>query len=302
MAAAPCGRCGGLAPVGATFCPFCGASLRAPVPHPPLVSTSAPGVYVPATPYAESSTGSTPTGPSPFGYSGGFAPAPRAGASSPETREADLSALSYVWWAAVVVLCSDAVSFLVFLLPASTSTVVTGAAIGSFFHFGTAFYLLVLGSGVLSIVNVLLLRAAFGRLSPVDGRFSTPRKLALVLLIGVVVALIGLAVFIQALQQLGSCIVNANGTFSGSCGALGNLALGELILLPGAILVLVGYLGCLLGIWRFGIRYQEGSFKVGTILLLIPLVSVAGAVLLLIAASNARSKLGRPSDGVTRFP
>jgi hypothetical protein len=300
MASAPCGRCGGLAPVGATFCPFCGNTLRSPLSDPPRPSTPAPGLYAPA-PFVFG--GSAPTTAPPlasWGHSPGIAPGPPT--PSLETREADLRALAFVWWAAVIFLCSDGVSFLVFAIPASSPTVVTGAAIGSFFHFGTSFLLLVLVSGALSVVNVLLLRAAFRRLAPVDPRFSTPGKLALALLVGVVIALIGLAVFIQALQSLGNCVVHANGTFSGNCAALGTLALGELVLLPGALLVLVGYFGCLLGLWRFGTRYQESSFKVGTILLLIPLVSVAGAVLLLIAAGNARTRLGRPGAVGSPFP
>jgi hypothetical protein len=213
-----------------------------------------------------------------------------------------MDALSYVRWAALMILASSAVGLLVFLLPNSNFAPNSHAPLSATFHFGAAFYLLLLVSGALAVVNILLLRGAFHRLAPIDARFSTPSKLVWVLLAGAVLAAVGLVVVLFTLQHLGNCTLNATGGFTGNCQGLATLALGELILLPGSILVIIGYIGCLIGLWRVGERYQESSFKIGTVLLLIPLLSVAGAVLLFIAAHTTRAKLGGPSTGMHSFP
>jgi Protein of unknown function (DUF973) len=302
MAAIPCNRCGGLAPVGAAFCPFCGASVRPSALPPSPLATAGPGVY--SAPSLASS-GGPPSGAPPYGYAGwspspmtpGGAPAPSAG-----TRGADLAALAYVGWAAVMLLVSGAAGLLVFVLPSSQFSAVEGSSLGADYHFGIAFYAILIASGALAIVEIGFLRAAFHRLAPVDPRFSTPSKLALVLLIGAVLTGVGLVIVLHTLQTLGNCSIGAAGGLTGDCKGLANLAVGELFLLPGAILALLGYIGCLLGLWRCGDRYQESAFKVGTVLLILPVLSVAGAILLLLTARSARTKLAGAVVGMTSFP
>ena len=221
---------------------------------------------------------------------------------SEATRTSDMEALSYLRWAALMILASSAVGLLVFLLPNSNFAPNDHTTLSATFHFGAAFYALLLVSGALAVVNILLLRGAFHRLAPIDARFSTPSKLVWVLLAGAALAGVGLIVVLVTLQHLGNCTLNATGGFTGNCQGLATLALGELILLPGSILVIIGYIGCLIGLWRAGERYQESSFKIGTVLLLIPLLSVAGAVLLFIAAHTTRAKLGGPGDRHALIP
>lgn len=305
MATAPCGRCGGLAPVGAGFCPFCGGTLGSSLPAGPRFPTSSPGVYPAAAPGVRGGGGIPSPTPISYGYLSGPAPSAVAtGFSVPSeaTRASDLEALSYVRWASVLILASSAVGLLVFLLPNSNFAPDDRASLSATFHFGAAFYALLLVSGALAVVNILLLRGAFHRLAPIDARFSTPSKLARVLLAGAALAAVGLIVVLATLQNLGNCTLTSTGGFTGHCQGLVTLALGELILLPGAILVIIGYVGCLVGLWRVGERYQESSFKIGTLLLLIPLLSVAGAVLLFIAAHSTRAKLAGPASDMHSFP
>ncbi len=61
------------------------------------------------------------------------------------------------------------------------------------------------------------------------------------------------------------------------------------------IIGLIGYIGVAIGIWRFGVRYGEGKFKAGAILIFFPLLNVVGLVLILIAARSTRAKLANGS-------
>jgi len=305
MAAAPCSRCGGLLPLGATFCPFCGATVGAPSPSSALPSASgsggraAPAVGPPLAPSAQG-TGSPPAGYSAWaqptiGFTGPPAP-------TEATRAQDLDALASLGWAMGMIVVAGAVGLLVFLLPNSQFANVDNNSLSSAYHFGTDFYVIVAVSGAFNFLDIYFLRTAFHRLAPVDRRFSTPSKLTLVLLVGAVLAVLGLVVVLHTLATLGNCSVSTTGVTTGNCQGLATLALGELLLLPGAILSVIGYIGCLVGLWRAGARYQESSFKIGTVLLLIPLVSVAGAILLLLAARSTRAKLGGAGPGMTSFP
>ncbi len=291
MATAPCPRCGGLAPLGAGFCPFCGSSLNAPLAGSPPTLPPAPGQYV--------ATGTIPFGyspapvlPAPF-VAPGYA-TPGTSSPSPATREADHQSLGYILAAAVVWLCTGVVST-VLLSGRTTLITINMHTSPATYTFSTLFYVTVVVSAGLSLLEVLLLRAAFHRLAPVDPRFSGPSRLALLLIIGFVIVLVGLVPLLQGAQSILGCTANSNGTLSGNCSGIGEVLAGALLVLAGAIVALIGYIGCLIGIWRFGARFQNDLFKFGAILLIFPLLNVLGAILLLVAAYTARSRLGTPA-------
>lgn len=289
MATAPCPRCGGLAPLGASFCPFCGSSLTAPLAGPPPLAPSSPGHYF-------------LSDPRPPGYPGGSLTAPLLiagdgppGVPSPSTREVDRASLSYLLWAAVIWLATGVVS-LVLVIGTTALFSVHTTTTGSTYVFAPLFYVVVIVSAALSFVEVLLLRAAFHRLEPVDRRFSTPSKLALLLIVGFVILLLGLVPLLIGAQSITGCIANSsNSTLSGNCSGIGDVVLGALVVLAGGIIALIGYVGCLIGIWRFGSRYQNDLFKVGAIMLIIPLLNVVGAILILIASQTERNRRGSPT-------
>jgi len=198
----------------------------------------------------------------------------------------------------VIWLASGAASIVLLgATPAAYSVDTTKA--GSTLVFGPLFYVVVIVSAALSVVTILLLRASFRELVPVDSRFSTPSTLALLLIVGVVVVLIGLVPLIAGAPTLSGCVVTSgNTTLPGNCSGLGDLIIGGLVILAGAILVLIGYIGCLIGVWRFGSRFQNSLFKVGAVLLLFPVLNVVAAILILIAAQSERTRvasLGTPA-------
>jgi cytochrome bd-type quinol oxidase subunit 2 len=197
-------------------------------------------------------------------------------------------------------LCTGVVSL---VLVAGTTSLysIDTTTTGTTYVFSTMFYVVAVVSAALSIAEVLLLRAAFHRLASVDPRFSTPSKLALLLIIGFLILLIGLVPLIAGAQSISGCVANnTNSTLSGNCAGIADLLVGTLVVLAGGIVALIGYLGCLIGIWRFGSRYQNDLFKAGAILLIIPLLSVVGALLILIAARAERNRAG--STGMPGVP
>jgi cytochrome bd-type quinol oxidase subunit 2 len=241
----------------------------------------------------------SPAAPAPLasfpGGFGSYAVPPGSGAPgasfepTSSTREADHRALEGIAGAAVVILLTGVVSVLVLAVPESSLPLASTS--GGDVQFAPAFYALVLASAALSIVIVVLLRGSFRRLGAFDSRFSTPAKYSLLLLVGIVVLAVGLLPLTFG-ESIGNCMASNNGTLSGNCRGLGEIAVGGLLVLAGGIMSLVGYVAILLGIWRSGARYREDMFKVGAVLLLIPLLSIVGGILILVAARSARTKLG----------
>lgn len=146
----------------------------------------------------------------------------------------------------------------------------------------------------LGVTEILLFRSAFRRLADVDRTFSTPATFALLACIGVLLALVGVGLLLDALYHAVQCAGSGvpipsscllTGTFWGGVGLAG----------IGAIVAVIGFLGILLGIWRLGTRFGDTKFKVGAILLIFPLLNILGAILILLGAREAVGKIERPS-------
>lgn len=149
----------------------------------------------------------------------------------------------------------------------------------------TAFLLLgtSLGSIVLWIIAVVYGRAAFRLLSPVDRNFQTPLSLSYGLYVGFVLLFVGVTLTITA-TLLGSAGANAD------IGVL-LLLVGGLTLLGAVVALLVGFVGLLLGIWRFGSRYDEGLFKAAAIIYIIPVASIVAPILIYLGAGAVEGRL-----------
>ncbi|MGA8542604.1 MAG: DUF973 family protein [Thermoplasmata archaeon] len=277
MAARFCANCGQPVVAGSAFCPSCGAPVRGNAPLPAAASP-------PATLAA---------GPGPGGsYPGliGFNQGPSAA-----SRDADLRALSRVSWAAVIGLLAAVVS-LVSLFGHSEQTLIsinTNGGTTALFLDASTLYLLAATAGVgvvLAILELILYRTAFHALAPRDSRFSTPSKLTLLAVVALVlIAFVGLALLVVLYQAIacagaGNAITSACLSFTAAGGLI-------LLLLLGGLLAVIGYIGLLIGIWRLGTRYGDSMFKVATILLIIPVLSIVGLILILVAARSARSTI-----------
>ena len=213
----------------------------------------------------------------------------------PNSREADLKGLSQVWVAALISILGSALGVAVPLALSSTGYFrVSIPAAGSALAFGQTAVYVVLGVALvglaISIFSFYYYREGFLAFRTVDPRFSSSPTWALLVIIGLVLICLAFVAILAAFAQLIAC-TGTSTTIPASC--LNVLAVlgGVGLLFVGVIVLLIGYIGTLVAIWRLGDRFGDSLFKVGAVLLIIPFLSIVGQILVLVAASGARSKV-----------
>jgi hypothetical protein len=286
VAARFCPYCGSTVVSGGTFCPSCGANLTA--------TATAPG-----------SPGASPMFAPPGGapIPPGVPPSVLYAPKTAETRGVDLDALSKVATAAAVGLISEAVGLIaLFATPSAGLFTISMTPAGTTISANTSglevFGLLIAVGTLLTVIELLYYRGAFKTLEGTDGRFKTPSTLVLVLLIALPFVLLGLLGLVYAIYNAIAC-AGAGNPISPSCLSGGGLLAVLGLLLITGILAVIGYIGLLVGIWRLGTRYDASGFKVGAILILIPLLNVVGAILILVSARSARERFAAPGPPTT---
>ncbi len=219
---------------------------------------------------------------------------------TPATRAVDLQAVTYLLWASVSVLAGGLIAAAALFVPGILGIATTTGA-NPAITIRWEFYLLLAIDGAVGVTTTLLLRFAFRTLTPVDVRFSTPSTLSILLIVGLVLVLAGVYPLFVGYQSFFDCTsTSTNQTTLANCPGLTAAVLGLLALLAGSVIGLVGYIGCLIGVWRFGSRYGSDAYRIGAILLLFPLLNVVGAILILIAAHSTREELHRTMGGPVR--
>ena len=153
-------------------------------------------------------------------------------------------------------------------------------------------------SVVIGLVTLVLLRLSFRALVPADARFSMPATLSLVALIGIVLALAGWVLLLGTVYQAVGC-AGAGQPLTRSCLPLSVFIGSAALVAVGGITTLVGIIGTLIGIWRFGTRHEEPLFKAAAILLIFPIANIVGAILMLVAARSALRKVEAMTAGAT---
>ncbi len=219
---------------------------------------------------------------------------PWAGGGPPAFGEGDRVALSNVTLAAILGLVGAVLSFLVLIVSpvsayVSTSTTGSGTSVSLDL---SGLYLLVGLAGVglvLTILELWFYRQAFRALAPGDPRFATPATLVLLALVALVIVVLGAIGLVDVVYQAVLCAGSGN-PITSTCINVGDLLGLVAVVAIGGIIALIGYIGLLIGIWRLGTRYGEGMFKVGAILLIFPVLSFVGLIMILVAARSARGK------------
>ncbi len=287
---ATCSFCGRPVPPVASYCPSCGAAVGI------ASATSSPlGPTPPAFPPTGPLSPSWATGPSPF------------------PRDADRRALGQVRLAALLALLGGALGAGELVLNTlnpfvSSSKTSSGSTILAFQSPGVWAGILVVAI-VLVVAELVLYLGAFRTLRALDPRFSSPATFTVVAIIGIVLVFLGTALLLAEIISFVQCVGTGGGPPPSSCVASSGLLGGLAVVVIGAIVALVGYLGLLVGIWRLGTRFAgtgestETFFRAGAILLIIPYLSLVGAVLILVAAHWALEKAGAaPSTTAPAFP
>ncbi|MGA8709638.1 MAG: DUF973 family protein [Thermoplasmata archaeon] len=285
MAARFCAFCGQPVLPNARFCPSCGAAVGGATPPPSSPPGTPPPLnFAPGTPYSP--------------YQPTY-PATRVAA--PAFGGADRLALLNVRLAAILGLVGVVLSFVVLSITpiVSTFTGATTTSSGSAFSIDlTSLYVLIALGGVgiiLALLEFWYYRQAFRTLAQTDRRFSTPASLTLLAFVALVIILVLVGALIGLIYQAFVC-AGSGGVITSTCVDATQI-LGLVVLIGiTAIVLFVGYIGLLIGIWRLGTRYGDSKFQVGAVLLIFPLLNIVGLILILVAAQSARGKLGLESS------
>jgi Protein of unknown function (DUF973) len=233
--------------------------------------------------------------PYPAGY-------PTSSGMSAADRQREVTALSKVSLAAALGLIGAILSFVeLFATPATSLSGSTVNGSPTFVLSVETLYFIgaVAGIGlVFGLVELLFYRQAFATLAAVDPRFSTPSSLVLAAMVGlVIVVLAGVGLFVVVYQAI--LCAGAGSPITSTCLDAGTLLGLVGLLVVAALIVFVGYIGLLVGIWRLGTRYDESLFKVGAVLLIIPVLNLVGLILIIVAARAARNKAGRAPGAIS---
>ncbi|MCI4336407.1 MAG: DUF973 family protein [Thermoplasmata archaeon] len=269
MAGSGCPACGSPNPPGASFCYRCGQLLPSAAAYPP---------------------------PPPPGFSGPVGGWTYPGSRPALSRDVDVPVLQRVQLAAIVSVVGGLLSaVLVFGGGALIGSFPIGVSGGAPLPSNSTLELLdfsaVAGLAV-GLTSLVLMRSAFARLRPIDPGFATPTSLIPVAMAGLILLLVGLPFLFETLSPVIQCASMANNStrVPTSCSAqLGPTLAAVGLVLIGAILALVGYIGLLLGLWRLGTRHDSALLKVGTILAI--LVPFVGYILLWLGCREALRRL-----------
>jgi hypothetical protein len=204
--------------------------------------------------------------------------------------------LTYLTPAAILTLATSLLG-VVFLLDETALFSVGSSGSGTTIPLGSVldFGALVGITGTLGVVEIVLWSNVFATLSEVDGAFSLPRTLAIVTFFGAVLVLVGFGFFISDVYGAIQC-AGIGHPLTTTCVSAEGFGAVIAYLILGGIIVFIGFLGILLGIWRLGTWYDAAVFKVGAILLIFPFLSVVGAILILVGIRQERERFKRGSD------
>ena len=147
------------------------------------------------------------------------------------------------------------------------------------------------GGLVLGIVSYIFFYLGFREVKRGAPDFGAPTTLVLIGLIGFAMTALGIVIIIGTIvSAINDATAGAVTTGSASLG-LSAILSGIALIGIGAILALIGVIGLVLGNWRAGARYGQSTLKVGSILTIIPYVSIVGYILLLVGYMGASKKL-----------
>ncbi len=150
------------------------------------------------------------------------------------------------------------------------------------------------------IVSYIYLRSCFSKLRPADYNFSSPKTGTTLLIIGLTLAMVGLAVLLALIFPLISA--NPGNITTQTPYVLAIFALAGFVVIIGGILTLIGYImGVLIGTHRMATKFEEPMFDIGWILLLVSLffspLALASGILFLQGTITTRKRLMEVKSG-----
>lgn len=166
----------------------------------------------------------------------------------------------------------------------------------SFFSFGAgiisgfvSYLIIIIIGAILGIISIVFYRSSFDELKNVDQRsFKTPYGL-------VKYFYVGLALMIAALVMIfiviGFSSVSVNSAGAALSTLTGFFIIFVIIIVIAGIMLLIGIIGLIIGLWHIGTRYDDSLLKIGAILYIIPYADIVAPVLIFIGAHGVKDRL-----------
>jgi Protein of unknown function (DUF973) len=233
---------------------------------------------------------------------GGSPPSPPQRGGDPRVPETldhnstELAGLSNLRRAAVVAVVGSTLWSLGFL-----TTVSPGPALSLSNRVGEPHLILgmEIGATLVTIFAFWLYAMGFARLRGIDAEFVQAPVWATVAIVGLLLQSLAVVVIIASTGNVSSCTLFGEATAAPTCPNVAALLGGLAMSVVGEIVLFIGYIGTIIFIWRLGARYWDPLFRVGAILLIFPFLSIVGQILVLAAASRARTRVQhRPGVGI----
>jgi Protein of unknown function (DUF973) len=145
---------------------------------------------------------------------------------------------------------------------------------------------------ILGLLSFVLYTMGFSSLRRNDRAFSAPFILCIIGLIGLLSILAFFAVFLDAAVMAVACGSTPTGTCvsNADSGVAGLFAIAAL----GGLLGFIGLIGAILGLWRFGSKWNSSMAKIGAILYIIPIASIIAPLLVFLGARDVEKRLLSP--------
>lgn len=154
-------------------------------------------------------------------------------------------------------------------------------------------------------ISIVYLRASFSKLAKGDYDFSSPKTGTALLIIGLILAMIGVAIILALIVPLISTLQQNSTAFP--TGLLGGIAAAGFMSIIGGVLMLVGFImGVFMGIHRLAVKFEEPLLDYGWILLLVSLffspLGIVSGILFVEGEIITRRRLKEVLSGVAAGP
>jgi hypothetical protein len=221
------------------------------------------------------------------------------------STEAEIAGASRIKWGALLGILGLVLAITGVFLILLDVGFAAGGGISSTSNFQTILNTILFGIGAilagvtLAFLSFVLYTLGFVSLRTADGRFTVPLVLCIIGLVGLLL-LIGFAgLYTVSVHSALDC-ASADTTCQNNATSLpyGSGAL----LYGGGFLAFLGLIGAILGLWRFGSRYESTVAKVGAILYIIPVLAIIAPILVLIGAYQVQKRLSQTKASMSARP